>query len=77
MNYDEQAPEACRNCRFLQPLNGDCGLCRRFPPQTFIEISSSMNDNGDSYSLSSVSSEVKSSQPVVEHDDWCGEWRSK
>ena len=53
----------CKNCKFL-----DKPICRRYPPARIVDVS------GDA---SNIDSKWFTAWPMVEEDDYCGEFKQE
>jgi hypothetical protein len=51
----------CDECKFYVRIDRNGGRCRRYPPTIY-----------DGTHINSVGY-----QPLVDADDWCGEWKDK
>ena len=59
--------EMCGNCKYWKNF----GTCRRFPPVFIFEPDNWDTENTD------YREPYAWQQPIVDEDEWCGEWKAK
>lgn len=68
-----EAPSTCSTCRYAElTVDGDDPRveCRRFPPQLLMAVGVEI-DLGDETERTEIGSQ---GWPIVQSEDWCGEW---
>jgi len=57
--------ESCKTCRYWKSPNEKLGLCRRYPPKPYLDVSGDLNN---------ICSVTEDFFVGTKHDDWCGEY---